>query len=181
MPTPDATGQASLSTAVATADALALARPYTVSIPKDPALAYTVARVVERVEDNRILYIDATTGAVRADVGFRQFGIGAKAYEWGIGVHQGTQYGWINRYLMLTGCIAIWILGISALVMWWKRRPKGRLAAPIAPPGPRAKVAVLAIVLPLAILYPLTGLSLIVAVVLDRLVLALARPHALAS
>jgi uncharacterized iron-regulated membrane protein len=140
-----------------------------------------VARVVERVEDNRILYIDATTGAVRADVGFRQFGIGAKAYEWGIGVHQGTQYGWINRYLMLTGCIAIWILGISALVMWWKRRPKGRLAAPIAPPGPRAKVAVLAIVLPLAILYPLTGLSLIVAVVLDRLVLALARPHALAS
>ena len=36
-----------------------------------------------------------------------------------------------------------------------------------------AKVAVLAIVLPLAVLYPLTGLSLVVAVVLDRMVSAL--------
>lgn len=181
MPTPDATGPSRLSTVLATAEAQGLTRPYTVSIPTDPALAWTVARVVERVEDNRILYIDATTGGVSADVGYDQFGIGAKAYEWGIGVHQGTQYGWINRYLMLAGCIAIWVLGISAIVMWWKRRPKGHLAAPVAPPGPRAKVAVLAIVLPLAILYPLTGLSLIVAVVLDRLVSALSRPRPIAS
>ena len=180
MPTPDAVGPARLSTALATADAQGLVRPYTVSIPTDPALAWTAARVVQRVEDNRILYIDATTGAVRADVRYDQFGIGAKAYEWGIGVHQGTQYGWVNRTLMLAGCIAIWILGISALVMWWKRRPNGRLGAPLAPPGPRAKVAVLAIVLPLAILYPLTGLSLIVAVGLDRIVSMLnpTRPQA---
>jgi len=175
MPTPDATGPARLSTVLATADAQGLARPYTVSIPTDPAMAYTAARVVQRVEDNRILYIDATTGTVRADVRYDQFGIGAKAYEWGIGVHQGTQYGWMNRTLMLAGCIAIWILGISALVMWWKRRPNGRLGAPLAPPGPRARVAVLAIVLPLAILYPLTGLSLIVAVGLDRIVSMLNR------
>ena len=43
-------------------------------------------------------------------------------------------------------------------------------ADPVAPPGPRARVAVLAIVLPLAILYPLTGLSLVAALVLDRIV-----------
>ena len=41
--------------------------------------------------------------------------------------------------------------------------------APFAPPGPRARAAVLGIVLPLAVLYPLTGLSLIAAVLLDRL------------
>lgn len=181
MPTPNAVGPARLSTAVATADAQGLARPYSVSIPTDPGLAYTAARVVERVEDNRILYVDATNGTVRADIGYARFGIGAKAYEWGIGVHQGTQYGWVNRYLMLAGCIAIWILGVSALVMWWKRRPSGRLGAPLAPPGPRAKVAVLAIVLPLAILYPLTGVSLVVAVGLDRIVSALARPRPIAS
>ena len=55
------------------------------------------------------------------------------------------------------------------------RPPSPPLAAPVAPPGPRAKVAVLAIVLPLAILYPLTGLSLIVAVGLDRIVSMLSR------
>lgn len=159
-----------LSTVIATADREGLARPYQVSIPTDPTSAFTATRQVQKVEDTRSIYIDGTTGAVADDIGYARFGPAAQAIEWGIAVHQGTQFGWISRYLMLGGCIGIWLLGISAVVMWWKRRPKGRVAAPVAPPGPRAKTAVLAIVLPLAILYPLTGLSLIVAVLLDRAV-----------
>ncbi|WP_428150069.1 PepSY-associated TM helix domain-containing protein [Brevundimonas sp.] len=181
MPTPEAMARPSLATVIGAADARGLARPYTVSIPADPTLAYTAARVVQQVEDTRILYIDPATGTVRADVRYDQFGVGAKAFEWGIAVHQGTQYGWVNRYLMLGGCIAVWLLGVSAIVMWWKRRPTGRLAAPVAPPGPRAKIAALAIVLPLAILYPLTGLSLVAAVVLDRLVWLIFRPRSAAA
>ena len=98
---------------------------------------------------------------MKADIRWSQFGSGAKAFEWGIAVHQGLQYGQLNRIVMLIGCIGVWVLGISGLMMWWKRRPKrGGLGAPPAPVGPRAKTAVLAIVLPLAVLYPLTGLSL---------------------
>ena len=168
MPAPPA---ARLSTVVVAADARGLTRPYTVSIPADPSLSWTAARVVKQVEDTRIVYLDGATGAVRADVGWSQFGVGARAFEWGVAVHQGTQYGWINRYLMLGGCIAIWLLSISGAVMWWKRRPprlsKGRLGAPVAPPGPRVRAAVLGIVLPLAVLYPLTGLSLIAALLID--------------
>ena len=171
MPTPH-TGPASLSRVIDTAEVQALARPYLVSIPSNPALAWTAARQVKQVEDTRTLYVDAATGTVRADIRYDQFGVGAKAFEWGIAVHQGTQYGWINRYLMLGGCIAIWLLGISGIIMWWKRRPpslaKGRIGAPEAPPGPRVRAAVLGIVLPLAILYPLTGLSLIAALAIER-------------
>lgn len=170
-----------LSTVIATAERQGLARPYQVSIPKDPTAAFTATRQVDRVEDTRSLYIDGATGAVVDDIGYARFGPAAQAIEWGIAVHQGTQYGWVSRYLMLGGCIAVWLLGVSAVVMWWKRRPRGRLAAPVAPPGPRAKTAVLAIVLPLAILYPLTGLSLIVAVGLDRLVRFVNRPRATAA
>lgn len=164
-----------LSVVIATADREGLARPYQVSIPSDPTLAFTATRQVQQVEDTRSLYIDGATGVVKGDIGYARFGPAAKAIEWGIAVHQGTQYGWVSRYLMLGGCIAIWLLGISGLIMWWRRRPRGRLAAPVAPPGPRARTAVLAIVLPLAILYPLTGLSLIVAVLLDRAVALLTR------
>ena len=82
-------------------------------------------------------------------------------------MHQGTQYGLINQFIMLGGCIAIWLLALSAIMMWWKRRPKGRLGAPVVSPGPRVRAAVLGIVLPLAILYPLTGLSLVIALLLD--------------
>jgi len=127
-----------------------------------------VAREVKRVEDTRTLYIGAD-GGLRGDIRYDQFGVGARAFEWGVAVHQGTQYGWLNRYLMLAGCIAVWLLAISALMMWWRRRPKGRLGAPVAPPGPRVRAAVLGIVLPLAIFYPMTGASLIVALALDRL------------
>jgi uncharacterized iron-regulated membrane protein len=57
--------------------------------------------------------------------------------------------------------------------------PGSKAAAPAAPPGPRAKVALGAIVLPLAILYPLTGLSLIVAVAVDWAIGRLRRPAAI--
>jgi uncharacterized iron-regulated membrane protein len=171
MPAPTA-GATRLSTVIAAADDRGLPRPYLVSIPSDPGLAFTAARQAPQVEDIRALYIDGTTGAVRADIRYSQFGVGAKAFEWGIAVHQGTQYGWINRYVMLGGCIGIWLLAISGVMMWWKRRPprlsKGRLGAPEAPPGPRVRAAVLGIVLPLAILFPLTGLSLIGALALER-------------
>jgi uncharacterized iron-regulated membrane protein len=176
MPDPPA---ASLATVIGAADAVGLQRPYTVSIPTDPSLSWTASRVVQQVEDTRIVYIDGATGAVRADVKWNQFGVGAKAFEWGVAVHQGTQYGWINRYLMLGGCIAIWLLSISGIIMWWKRRPpklsKRRIGAPEVPPGPRVRAAVLGIVLPLAILYPLTGLSLIAVLILDRAVSAARR------
>ncbi len=171
----------SLATVIATAEREGLARPYQVSIPTDPTLAFTAAHQARRVEDARSLYIDGTSGAVMDDVGYARFGPAAQAIEWGIAVHQGTQYGWVSRYLMLSGCIAIWLLGISGLIMWWKRRPQGRLAAPLAPPGPRPRMAVLAIVLPLAILYPMTGLSLVVAVGLDRFAALLTRRRAVVN
>ncbi|QQQ19163.1 PepSY domain-containing protein [Brevundimonas vitis] len=164
-----------LSRVVATARREGVIAPFVVSIPASDDLAWTAAREVRRVEDGRSLYVDAATGTVRADVRYEQFGIGAKVFEWSIYAHQGTQYGQINRIVMLAACIGIWLLSISGLMMWWKRRPKGRLAAPVAPPGPRVRAAVLGIVIPLCILYPLTGLSLAVAVLLDRTVGAIRR------
>jgi uncharacterized iron-regulated membrane protein len=155
------------------AEQAGMARPFTVSVPASPGEAVTIAPEARQVEDTRILYVDGATGEVLADVDYGEFGAAAKAFEWGIAVHQGTQYGWLNRYLMLGGCLAIWLLAISGTVMWWKRRPPklsaGRIGAPVAPTGRRMRTAVLGIVLPFAILYPLTGLSLLAALAVDRL------------
>jgi len=169
---------ASPARVLAAAEAARLPRPYTISIPDTPGRAWTASRETVQAEQARTLYIDAATGAVRADIGWTRFGWGAQAFEWGIAVHQGQQYGWLNRIVMLSGCIAIWLLSFSAGVMWWNRRPAGRLGAPVAPPGPRVRAAVLGIVLPLAVIYPLTGLSLLAAVAIDRL-WALARSNSL--
>lgn len=162
---------------LASAEDAGMARPYLVTLPTSEDRAVTVAYQNMRSEDARVIYFDRG-GDVLRDITAADFGSGARAFEWGIAVHQGTQYGQINRWIMLAGCVAVWVLAISALVMWWKRRPKGRLAAPVAPPGPRAKVALGAIVLPLAILYPLTGLSLILAVAADWGISRMRRPAA---
>jgi len=166
----------SLTRVLQTAHEQGLPRPYTVSIPQSSDLAWTAARQTRRAEDARSLYVDGASGAVKADLRWSQFGVMAKGFEWGIAVHQGMQYGWINRIVMLIGCIAVWLLAISGLIMWWKRRPpslsRRSSGAPTAPAGPRARIAVLCIVIPLSILYPLTGLSLVAALLLDRAVRA---------
>ncbi|WP_284877943.1 PepSY domain-containing protein [Brevundimonas sp. MEB006b] len=183
--THDHAGHGGLAQVLRVADQARLARPYTVNIPKADATAYTLTTQATRVQDSRSLYVDAASGRLLGDIGYDQFGVGAKAIELGIYTHQGTQFGQANRIVMLMGCIGVWLLAISGLVMWWKRRPpnlsRRRLGAPPAPPGPRARAAVLGIVLPLAILYPLTGLSLIAAVLLDRALRPMIRRRPAAS
>lgn len=159
--------RADLNAVVATVERAGLARPYVIGLPASPDRAITAAVQNRRAEDARLIYL-AADGRVLVDVTADQFGVGARAFEWGIAVHEGRQYGQANRWIMLSACVAVWILGISALTMWWRRRPKGTLGAPTAPPGPRVRAAVLGIVIPFCVVYPLTGLSLLAALAVDR-------------
>lgn len=176
---------AGLSDVIALADTARLPRPYAISIPKTDATTWTVTAQVTRVQDARALYIDPAQGKIVADIGYGQFGAGAKTIEWGIYTHQGTQFGQINRWVMLAGCIGIWLLAISGLMMWWKRRPprlsRGLIGAPPAPDGLRLRFAVLAIVLPLCLLYPLTGASLVLALIGERLIRVVIRSRPAAA
>ncbi len=152
---------------VARIDAAGLPRPYVLSLPQAPGKAWSAAYMPDRVEATRTLYLDARTGKPLADIGYLDFGPAAKAIEWGIAVHQGQQFGLANKLVMLAGCVAVWLLGLSAVVMWWKRRPRGRLAAPPAPADRRAYGGLALVVVPLALLYPLVGASLLVVLTLD--------------
>lgn len=152
-----------LDQAVARIDAVGLPRPYVLTVPTEPGKAWSAAYMPDRVERMRTVYLDGGDGRVLADIGYARFGPAAKAIEWGIAVHQGQQFGLANKLIMLAGCVAIWLLGLSGLVMWWKRRPPGRLAAPPRPADPRAYGALAAVVVPLGLLYPLVGASLLLA------------------
>jgi uncharacterized iron-regulated membrane protein len=164
-----AAGRAAISVdaAVAALDRLGLKRPYSLALPDGPDGAYVGDYRPDRVEESRTVYIDQYSGRVLKDVGFKDWGPAAKAIEWGVAVHQGEEYGPANRYLMLAGCLAIVLLSVSSVVMWWKRRPAGRLAVPPAPADRRGYLGLAAIVAPLAILYPLVGASILIGLVLD--------------
>lgn len=156
-----------IDTIVARARAAGLTSGFTLTLPKGHGGTWTAAYMPDKVEATRAVYLDGGDGRVLADLGYRDFGPAAKVIEWGIAVHQGQEFGLANKLVMLAGCIAVWLLGVSAVVMWWKRRPKGRLAAPVPPARRGAYLGLLAVVLPLAVLYPLVGATLAAALILD--------------
>ena len=105
-----------------------------------------------------------------ADVGYRDYGVAGRVIEWGVNMHTGRQFGWVNQLVMLAGCLAILVLAVSAAVMWWKRRPQGRLAAPPRRAGDRAAAGAIAVAAVLGLIYPLLGASMLVALLVDALV-----------
>lgn len=160
---------------VAVAEAAGLPRPFVLSLPKAEGGLWSAAYMPDKVEQTRTLYLDGRTGRAAADIGYRDFGAGAKAIEWGIAVHQGQQFGPLNKALMAAGCVCVWLLGISALAMWWKRRPRRGLGAPPAPTNLKSYRGLGLIVVPLGLFYPLVGASLVLVLAVD-LLLRLAAP-----
>ncbi|PJG48829.1 peptidase [Sphingobium sp. LB126] len=140
------------------ADQRGLGGGITISFPASAGMPWLVSAQAVKAEDARVLTIDAGSGAVAQDVDWRMFGGGAKAVEWGVATHQGLEYGEPNRLLMLAGCLCLLLLCVTAPVLWWKRRWG---EPPAATPAARRMVA--GLMLLLGVLFPLTGLSMIAA------------------
>ncbi len=141
-----------------------------ISLPNGPTGVFTAMSMTDDVTRQRVVHLDPYVGAVLADVGYRDYGAVGKAVEWGVSLHMGRQWGWLNQLVMLAGCIAIVLLAVSAVVMWWKRRPTGRLAAPPRREGDRAAIGAVSVAVALGILYPLLGASMVVVLMLDAAV-----------
>lgn len=166
---PEAGGMSDIgpARAAAIASERRLPLPWTMTVPAHPGAPYLVSRGIVRAEDARVLYIDAATGRVLQDTAYAGFGAGARTIEWGIATHQGQEYGEPNRLIMLAGCIAIVLLALTAPVLWWKRRRAGRIDAPPRAIDRRVARGLVAMMLALGLLFPLTGLSIVVALAGD--------------
>jgi len=156
-----------LNAAIAQFEALGMSKPYGVQPPEGPRGAYAATHIGDQVENTRLVYLDQHTGKIIGDIRYADYGVGAKAIEWGISVHQGRQYGTVNRYVMLLGCFGIIALAASSIVMWWKRRPQGSLGVPPMPESRKVGMIVLGIIASASLFFPLTGLSLLAALMID--------------
>lgn len=141
-----------------------------VSLPSGPHGVYTAMQFPDDVRLQRVVHLDRYTGAVLADVGYRDYGVAGRVIEWGINIHTGLQFGWINQLVMLAACLSVIALAISAVAMWWKRRPRGRLAAPSRRAGDRAAIGAVATAAALGLVFPLLGASMIAALIVDALI-----------
>lgn len=141
------------------AAALGLGAPWVLNLPK-AGEPYVISFVARKAEEAHILFINGTTGQVLQDVGYDDFGSGARIIEWGIATHQGIEYGEPNRAVMLLGCLAIAILCITAPILWWKRRLGGGFSSPPRARTVREARTVAILMVTVGMLFPLTGLSM---------------------
>lgn len=122
--------------------------------------------------DERMMYVDQYTAQPIRDFTWGQFGAGAKAIDLGISIHEGRELGWWTQVLMLVATLAILVSCATSLVMWRKRKPRG-LGAPRRTSFARRRDAVVVVVIAVAIgaFFPLLGLSMLVVLALDLLVI----------
>lgn len=140
--------------------------PYRLSLPKDGDGSFIAFVYPDQPEGQRTLSIDQYSGAVLDDVRFADYGVAAKAVELGVQLHMGNYFGRLNQIVMLLPCLGIVFLCISGPIMWWRRRPKGALAAPRPIAAPTARVIAI-IVVAMGVIFPLAGASLLCVLMLD--------------
>lgn len=115
----------------------------------------------------RSVTYDPNTGEEVTRSGFADKHPIDRAINIGIAWHEGALFGLANQIMGLLIALALMALSVFGVVLWLKRRPSGRLAAP--PHGgrmPRAFIGAIAI---LALLLPLFGVSLIAILLVDRI------------
>ena len=153
--------------AVGIFDKLGLHRGYAVSLPTTPTGVFSGSVYPDDLSQQRVVHLDQYTGDPLLDMTYAEYGPGGRALEWGINTHMGQTYGRMNQIVLLLACLAIVVLAVSAAVMWWKRRPSSSLGVPPLPSDRRVFVGLFVMLGIGGVLFPLTGLSLLVMIALD--------------
>jgi uncharacterized iron-regulated membrane protein len=165
-----------LDAAVATFDQLGLTRGYAVNLPSGPGGVYTGSVYPKDMARQRVIHLDQYSGKPLIDMSYADYGPLGKALEWGINVHMGQEFGLANQLVMLAACFAIVLLCVSALVMWWKRRPQGSLGVPPLPAEKATLRVVVALLAVGGLVFPLVGASLIAMLIIDGLLITKLQP-----
>jgi uncharacterized iron-regulated membrane protein len=165
-----------LDAAVDIARKAGIAPGFEMAIPDDDKGVYTASVYPDDLSRERTMHIDQFSGKPLVDISYGQYALAGRMIEWGINVHQGQEWGLFNQLLMLATCLCIVLMCVSAAVMWWKRRPSGRLGVPPAPPRRRVYIGLWAIAAVFGLAFPMTGIAIIVMVLLDQTILRFIPP-----
>ncbi|EGE61036.1 UNVERIFIED_ORG: putative iron-regulated membrane protein [Rhizobium esperanzae] len=165
-----------LDSAVAIAKGLGMAPGFDLAVPSDETGVYTAAIYPDDLAKERTIHIDQYSGKPLVDLSFGQYPFFGKAIEWGINVHQGQEWGRFNQFLMLATCLTIMLSCVTAVVMWWKRRPAGRLGVPPMPPRRSVYLGLWIITAVFAVAFPMSGLAIVAMIAFDQVVVRFVPP-----
>ncbi|NQX66094.1 PepSY domain-containing protein [Paenibacillus alba] len=168
---PGANGSISIEQVMDIGKSKGLAPGYQIALPAGEKGVYTLYSTTGDPKQQTTLHIDQYSGNVLADQRFQDFSFMAKAITIGIALHQGEYFGATNQIICLMVCLGIILVAASGVVMWWLRKPEGRVGAPALPKDFKMVKWVALITIGLGIVFPLVGISLLIVLILDGLVL----------
>ncbi|HEY9763778.1 MAG TPA: PepSY domain-containing protein [Trichocoleus sp.] len=168
------TAPVDLNAVIALAQAKGAPPSFSVTLPEGETGVYTVSAFPPDPTQEVTIHIDQYSAQVLADVRWKDYGLVPKAVEMGTAVHMGRYFGFANQLLMLVAALSVMLLSVTGAVMWWQRRPQesGLLGAPAMPPFVQNWRVPLVIVAVLGLALPLVGLSLVLVLLLDYVVLS---------
>ncbi len=119
----------------------------------------------------RTVHVDRYGGQVVSTYGYDDYPALAQVVSHGIALHEGRHFGTLNMLTSLAFCTGIAFLCVSGPLMWWRRRPRGSaaLGAPRGRMPLRTTPWLAVIVIALGAFLPLFGLSLLVVLLVDQL------------
>jgi uncharacterized iron-regulated membrane protein len=168
---------ANVDTAIAVADREGLRHPMTVALPADGADSSGVFSVIgyafDAPTDEKTVHVDRYGGQAVSTYGFDDYPALAKVVSLGIGLHEGRSLGLWSFWGAALMCVAVIFMCVTGPLMWWRRRPRGSgsIGAPRGRMPLRYSPLLLVALVGLGIFLPLFGLSLLVVLLLDQLVL----------
>ncbi|WP_296615053.1 PepSY domain-containing protein [Sphingomonas sp.] len=157
-----------LNRAVVAATALHFAPPVLVSPPGKEPHGWTVTSDAGDRPLRAQAVVNGTTGAVLARKDFAERHWIDRAVGYGIATHEGQLFGIANQLLITLGALMLMILSVSGAISWWRRRPSGRLGAPLPLSRPRFGGALIAAIVALGVAMPLFGVSLLMVLLVER-------------
>ncbi|MDN4526354.1 PepSY-associated TM helix domain-containing protein [Fictibacillus fluitans] len=164
----DQSAMISIEQLINKADEATIQKPYTINYPSTEKGVYTVSKSSNtgitgldvNPDDEMTAYFDQYSGKFLSKVGYKEYGILAKWFTWGIPLHEGHLFGWPNKLLNLAVCLSFLLVIFLGMKTWLTRKRKGELSAPpVASNG--LSISFVFFMVFLGMIMPLFGLSLI--------------------
>ncbi|MDC7674882.1 PepSY-associated TM helix domain-containing protein [Asticcacaulis machinosus] len=144
--------------------------PAPIIIKPDSERMWQAGSATQNLTARRTVTLDANTGEIVKQTGFAEKALMDKVVLTAITLHEGHLFGWFNQLLGLLTAVGLLTLSISAVIMWWSKRPADRLGAPVRLDGKHDR-GLLFIILIAALFLPVMGLSLALIALLERFIL----------
>ncbi|MEO7169879.1 MAG: PepSY domain-containing protein [Sphingomonas sp.] len=162
---------APLDRLVTTVAPLRLAAPVLIAPPTGMGAPWTAKSDAANRPLRTDLTLDGASGRILSRRDFAERRLIDRVVGYGVAVHEGQLFGWLNQLMNLATALGLILLSVSSVVLWWRRRPDDVLGAPPALTRRPAAIGFFALLIALGLFLPLLGVTLVAVLLTERLVL----------